>query len=816
MFSFKKYLFVLFQLIGMFQIIGQNLIPNPSFEDTNSLPCAQTTSVSDFNNHLNNWYIPSAGTSDLYSSLISSPCFASTASISPIKTGQQAPRTGNNYIGIATYYELDYREYVSVELTEALVPGDKYLAQMYVSKADEFEFASNNLAMYFSDSAIPPFSIIPNVTPQINPLVVVTDVINWVEISDTLIVSSPNQFVTIGNFEGNTNTIIFTQNVNGTYSNRSYYYIDDVSLTRLTFDYSPVEANICKGDSIELYARFDGFSHWECDTLPGSIISTDSVLWVQPDSTIGYSAVGSIDSTYTLVNVIQPPPPSFLGPDTAICFNDNILFNMGGEGYSILWNNGSTNSIFTTNDTGWVWVELSNTCGTYIDSIHISHLPELVISIGSDTTICFGDSIILMADGLFDNYYWTDDDTLATLIVDTTGLYTLVVAYECGFASDYKWVYLDSMPPLALSADTSLCVGETFTIQDSIHNYLSYSWQDGSTDSTYLADTSGMYWLDVTHRCGIDSDSITIFYFDMVDLSLGADTTLCIGDTLLLQVPSHTGNTLWNDNSTNSSLVVNTSGWYWAEVTENGCSYSDSIVIDTLSLPSLQIESDSAYCEGDSLLIVVNVQGEDQLIWSTGDTIDSVFVNSPGLYFVAATNICGASYDNINVVEKPLPDFSLGADTSFCLGDFIFITAPDSAGTIIWDNGSTYYSRQIKEDGNYWATATVQGCSYTDTIYVDTMLCEIILELPNVLTPNDDGENDVFKAVRLGGIDELNIQIYNRWGQLLYVSNSKHFAWDGRNFANEKVPSSSYFYIIEYTDVLGVEKKVSGNIGLFR
>ncbi|MFT7156774.1 MAG: gliding motility-associated-like protein, partial [Parvicella sp.] len=743
--------------------------------------------------------------------------YSSVASVDIDWTGSQAPRTGSNYVGVFTYSSISYREYVQVELLAHMVPGDQYLAEMYVSKAERMANATNNIGMYFSDSPATQFSYstMGLVSPQIKSTAIITDEINWVRIVDTLIVDSDKKFLTLGNFDYNVNTSVIYQATDPQYDNNGYYYIDDVSVRRITNNYTPVDTTICESDSAKLYALFDGFSHWEYDSLPGNIISTDSVIWVQPNSTTSYSAVGSMDTSHTTVHVIHNPFFD-LGPDTTICVNNTVVFNAGSNNYSIVWSDGSDNGIYSTSSPGYVWIALINTCATYQDSVLVSLLPEPYISIGPDTTICLGDTIALQADDVYDNYYWDDDDTLATLSVYSEGVYTLVVAYECGFISDYKWVYMDSLPPLQLANDTTVCLGEEIFINNFTNSYLGYSWQDGSTDSTYLADTSGMYWLDVTHRCGIDSDSITIFYFDMVDLSLGADTTLCIGDTLLLQVPSHTGNTLWNDNSTNSSLVVNTSGWYWAEVTENGCSYSDSIVIDTLSLPSLQIESDSAYCEGDSLLIVVNVQGEDQLIWSTGDTIDSVFVNSPGLYFVAATNICGASYDNINVVEKPLPDFSLGADTSFCLGDFIFITAPDSAGTIIWDNGSTYYSRQIKEDGNYWATATVQGCSYTDTIYVDTTLCEILLELPNVFTPNDDGENDVFKAIRLGGIDELNIQIYNRWGQLLYVSNSKHFAWDGRNFANEKVPSSSYFYIIEYTDVLGVEKKVSGNIGLFR
>lgn len=792
-------------------------MPNPSFEMAYNIPCGPITTAPLFDNTMNSWIMPTGGSSDIYSTTMQPVCYSSTNSSHLARTGAQPPRTGQNYTGIFTYGLVNYREYIEVELTENMVPGDQYLARMYVSKADRVEFGANNLGMHFSDSLIQQISSQNlNVIPQVKTLSVMLDSANWVEISDTIIVTSPAKFLTIGNFNNNSTTNVVYQTSTGYYNNESYYYIDDVSLTRLTFNYTPSALTICRGDSVELYATFDGFTHWVNDSTPGVILSTDSVIWVQPDSTLGYSAMGNGNSSYTLVTVLQHPPSVDLGPDTTVCFDDYVQFNINNPDFSINWKGGSSSPTYSTNNSGFTWVDVYNSCFSNRDSVYISHIPELFISIGPDTTICVGDTITLMPDGVFDNYYWTDDDSLATLMVDTTGLYILIVEYECGFANDYKWVYLDSMPSLELSSDTSLCFGNSFTVSDSTNSYLSYTWQDGSSDSTYLVDTSGIYWLDVTHRCGADRDSVTIDYFEIVDINFGNDTSICIGDSIVLTVPSHNGNVTWVDGSNENNLTVENFGQYWVEVAENGCFYSDSLVIDTISIPYLQIQSDSVYCEGDSVLIAADVQGEDQLTWSTGENADSIFVNEDGLYFAAATNICGTSYDNIEIIERPLPLFSLGADTSFCLGDFIFIIADGIAGTIVWEDGSTNYQKQISEDGYYWATAKHQGCSYTDTIYVDTVLCEIVLELPNVLTPNNDGENDVFKAIRLGGIDELNIQIFNRWGQLVFLSNSKYFTWDGRNFADEIVPTGTYFYIIEYTDVLGIKKNLSGNIGLFR
>jgi gliding motility-associated-like protein len=720
---------------------------------------------------------------------------------------------GGNYVGLCTYENGGYREVITVELTESLVPGDKYLAKMYVSKADNAEYATNNLGMYFSDAPIQ--APIANVAAQLKAPFIITNISSWEEVFDTLVFGSTHKYLTIGNFDNNTNTNILQQNPSGGTYDIGYYYIEDVSVIRLTYDYSVPIITICEGDSAKLHASFDGFTHWECDSLPGTIVSTDTTIWVSPDSSLGYWAVGTIDSSYTLINVVNPPAVN-LGVDTTICSNSHILFNLTSPDYDVVWEDGSTTEIYSSPDSGYLWVDVTNECFTTRDSIHISYLPDLEISIGSDTIICVGDSIELSADQVYDNYYWTDDDSLSSLWVDTTGLYILVVEYDCGFASDYKWVYLDSMPALQLSADTTLCFGSQFSIFDSINSYQGYAWQDGNTDSIYMADTAGTYWLDVTHRCGIDSDTMVIDYFNVVDIVLGADTSICVGDSLMLELPQTTGTILWSTGSIDTSFTVFTEGLYWAEIIENGCVYTDSIFIDTINIPAVYIDGDTSFCAGDSIPLFAIINGASSFVWSTGSAASSIMIDTAGLYYMTATNICGASYDNINVIEKPLPTFSLGVDTSFCLGEFIFIIAPDSAGTIVWDNGSTYYSRQIKEDGNYWATANAQGCSYSDTIYVDTTLCEILLELPNVFTPNEDSENDVFKAVELAGIDNLNIQIFNRWGQLVYLSNSKHFAWDGRNFADEQVPTGSYFYIIEYNDVLGTEKSIKGNVAVFK
>ncbi len=71
----------------------------------------------------------------------------------------------------------------------------------------------------------------------------------------------------------------------------------------------------------------------------------------------------------------------------------------------------------------------------------------------------------------------------------------------------------------------------------------------------------------------------------------------------------------------------------------------------------------------------------------------------------------------------------------------------------------------------------------------------IYYELPNVFTPNGDGHNDFFIPVKpYYFVNKIDIQIYNRWGQLLYQTNDPEIMWDGRNFRNEKIVSDGVYY----------------------
>ena len=84
--------------------------------------------------------------------------------------------------------------------------------------------------------------------------------------------------------------------------------------------------------------------------------------------------------------------------------------------------------------------------------------------------------------------------------------------------------------------------------------------------------------------------------------------------------------------------------------------------------------------------------------------------------------------------------------------------------------------------------------------------CQSNIFIPNAFTPDNDGKNDIFRAVVVNTQVDLMI-IYNRWGQKIYESNDPFPEWDG-TINNEKAPTGLYAYLVYYSDaVSGFEQK---------
>src|SRR5690606_13536199 len=98
------------------------------------------------------------------------------------------------------------------------------------------------------------------------------------------------------------------------------------------------------------------------------------------------------------------------------------------------------------------------------------------------------------------------------------------------------------------------------------------------------------------------------------------------------------------------------------------------------------------------------------------------------------------------------------------------------------------------------------GCAFQDTIMVEIAAGgEGLAYIPNVFSPNGDSKNDTFQVVGLS-LDQFSMEVFNRWGQLMYNTNNPALGWNGGldNSASD-VPDGTYFYVITFKDNCSTE-----------
>ncbi len=222
---------------------SQELIQNGSFEELNNEPCGLTTSAIDFDNDVLFWQVANLGTPDIFLTTIDSSCWNfqdNSTYDGPIGIkGSQLPHSGVSFLGFFAYTipGLNQREYLQVELSSAMIEGNEYIVEFYVSLADFTEVSVDNVGAYLSVNPVSASNDGPlDFEPQVQFSTFIDDTETWVLIADTIVASNNFNYITIGNFNDDQNTSTQLNEGGGTCVGcyGAYYFIDDVSITALS------------------------------------------------------------------------------------------------------------------------------------------------------------------------------------------------------------------------------------------------------------------------------------------------------------------------------------------------------------------------------------------------------------------------------------------------------------------------------------------------------------------------------------------------------------------------------------------------------
>lgn len=149
-----------------------------------------------------------------------------------------------------------------------------------------------------------------------------------------------------------------------------------------------------------------------------------------------------------------------------------------------------------------------------------------------------------------------------------------------------------------------------------------------------------------------DTADLTTTVYVRPFFELGADTMICQGASFAKRIVRGSAAAIWSTGSTDSFTQVTSSGVLWAQLTERGCLYRDSIVVEVLSYPVFDLGSDSTLCGGSFREIDVSTP-EASYTWSDGFVGPLRVLNSSGVYGVTVTNKCGTFTDSVNLNFLP-------------------------------------------------------------------------------------------------------------------------------------------------------------------
>ncbi len=659
--------------LALLMIIGnlahaQNLVPNPGFETYTSCPTntEQLTLASP-------WFNPNSNQTEIFNACHT----ANIVGVPGNDFGHQSAHSGTGYAGINVFTgSSNFREYLSVRLSNPMVSGNTYCVELSVSLADSSRFAIENIGIYFSanDISTSGFVVLPH-TPQMEHSgSILQDQNGWVKISGTFIAANAYEFMTIGNFrdDGNTNNSVANATAN---LFKAYYYVDDVH--------------------------------------------------------------------------VFPSPTIDLPEDTTACSGSNLSLDAGNAGATFLWSTGATTQVINPSTSGVYWVDVTTASCTIRDSTLVNIIPPVEVDLGRDTTICVDNLLTLSAGNPGASYSWSTGETTQTITPTISGLYAVEVidAHDC-MGSDEIDLEISTDLTVAIAGKSSICSPGSGPVETTLQAPgfstlpgVSYQW---------------------SHRSG----------------------------------------GIWSAMGANSeTLTVSDTGKYAVFVNFSSCSGTDTLRVEMIDPPSVDLGEDVTICSAEPLVLTLN-SAYDSIRWTNGSQGTSLTVNKPGTYGVTACLSACCAEDEIAVDFFPEMELSLKADLDYiCPGTPVRLIGEidaEEAGGISyrWSNGDTTATTLVDTAGLYSLTVFQGECSIFDTITIAPD-CTLKIFMPTAFTPgNKDGRNDIFKPVG-HGITSFRFRVFDRWGQLIFEG-AENEGWDGKSFNGREVPTGIYAYRVYY------------------
>jgi len=448
------------------------------------------------------------------------------------------------------------------------------------------------------------------------------------------------------------------------------------------------------------------------------------------------------------------------------------------------------------------------------DTIHV--INPIPYNFGPDIYLCENGDTSLSAPAIPGAVYqWNDDSLTNTQVIQIkkTGVYTVKID-GCA-VTDSVGIFFSNLPEIKLGDDHVMCAGDTLTLNAATQNG-NYSWElngsviTGETNGQLLTQApGGQYIATVTvPGCGTYKDTVNITYsaYAAPPFSLGPDTLLCPKQIFPITA-AVTGATayMWSTKEQTQTIQVSSRGIYWAFVNVAGqCEVVDTVEIMYRGNKNLDFR-DTAICKGSTLILDADfgngiynwVSDPPQRDEQNQTKQSTYYVYEPGRYTVTAQVGQCIYKDSLQVTFNDSLDLNIGRDTTLCVGEQFILHVKTNASEFVWQDGSTAPSYMVGDSGIYQVIAH-NGCGYdTASVHIIRKACTCELTLPNAFTPNSDGLNDVFRPLHPCNMTEYQLQIYDRYGKLIFMTYDFSRGWNG-TYNGMPADNGTYIWMASY------------------
>lgn len=542
-------------------------------------------------------------------------------------------------------------------------------------------------------------------------------------------------------------------------------------------------------------------------------------------------------------------------PDPYVCLPNPIIFdNNSTNGNFFYWDFGDGDTSLLENTqhvypgpgdyTVTLVVTDTNGCFTPDTAQFIVHIGDFGADVEAVTDpICPGDSYQLEASGGA-TYEWSpaqylDDPSIynptATLYQTTD--FMVIVSDSCGIDTVYVTVPV-IIENTSVSNDTVICVGNSANLVATGGG--TYIWSPATTldnpniaDPVSTPDSTTTYTVDITSPYGCsyqESVTVTVNYDPPVPVI--PDTIgLCEGSSELITV-SGADSYIWSPNvninpATGSTVSVSplNSMYYYCDFINACGSVLDSVFVEVLHA-EIQAFGDTIICPGESAELYA--EGAVSYSWYppgslNNPTLSNVIASPAGstTYHVYGTDENGCiDEDTVWVGIFPVPSIQVTPDIDAIQGEFIQLTAITSSnGTVTW-SPEEYLSCVVcpnpmanpDTDFNYTATFIDEnGCTAITGVHIHY---DPVLYVPNTFTPDGDEFNNLFEAILNNSLG-FKMEIFNRWGELIFETNNIDVGWDG-TYNGVMCQDGTYTWKATVMDLNEINHIYVGHVNLLR